>query len=225
MRAIIKFTKEENIRYISHLDILRMFQRAIKRADLPISYSKGFNPHMLISFACALPTGAQSVAEYADVRFDCDVDAETAMNALNKVMPNGSRILKINRLNDEFPSLMAVVSASEYRIDIKEKSADKLIAELIEQVNDAREIIIDKKTKKGIKATDIRPMIKEISYENMAIRCKLDAGNNANLRPDSLMNHLSEMFECFPEYTITRTALYVNDGNGETDLTLLGGNV
>lgn len=223
MRAIIKFTKEENIRYISHLDILRMFQRAIKRAALPVSYSKGFNPHMIISFACALPTGAQSLAEYADVKFDSDIDPVEVLNALNAVMPRGSRILKVNRLSEEFPSLMALVNASDYRIDINENGADKLISELVKQTVDAKEIIIDKKTKRGIKATDIRPMIRDISYHDRAIYCKLDAGNNANLRPDSLMNYFSQMLECFPEYTITRTALYINDGERVMDLAELGG--
>ncbi len=223
MRAIIKFSKEENIRYISHLDILRMFQRAVKRAELPVSYSLGFNPHMLIGFACALPTGALSEAEYAEIKLDKDVSAQEISDRLNRVMPLGCRVILTAILPDEYPSLMAVVNAAEYRIDIKQRSADSLLTELVNDVCASNQIIINKKTKKGIKPTNIRPMIKQISYSDGAMRCKLDAGNNANLRPDSLMQYFSDRLDCFPDYTITRTALYIIQNQEEIDAMKAGG--
>ena len=70
------FNKGENIRYISHLDILRLFQRAAVRAELPMSYSQGYNPHMLIGFACALPTGAMSEAEYGELTLAASLSAK-----------------------------------------------------------------------------------------------------------------------------------------------------
>ena len=226
MRAIIKFTKEENIRFISHLDILRMFQRAVKRAELPVSYSLGFNPHMLIGFACALPTGAMSQAEYAEMRLDTDVSTLEILQKLNNVLPKGCRVLDVSELPAEYPSLMAVVTAAEYKIDIKQRCAYSLIKELVDAAMSSKEIVISKKTKKGIKPTDIRPMIKEISFSDGAIYCMLDAGNNANLRPDSLMRYFADQFDCFPDYVITRTALFIAENETVIDaMSAAGGRI
>lgn len=226
MRAIIKFTKEENIRFISHLDILRMFQRAVKRAGLPVSYSLGFNPHMLIGFACALPTGAMSLAEYAEIRLDTDIPTYEILQRLNNVLPNGCRVLDISTLPAEYPSLMAVVEAAEYKIDIMQRGADSLIKELVDEVMSSKEFVISKKTKKGFKPTDIRPIIKEMSFSEGAIYCRLSAGNNANLRPDSLMRYFSDQFDCFPDYVITRTALFITENGLVIDaMSAAGGNL
>ena len=223
MRAIIKFTKEENIRYISHLDILRMFQRAVKRAELPVSYSCGFNPHMLIGFACALPTGALSMAEYAEIRLDRELDCGMIKERLNAVMPKGCRILGVKEIFEGYPSLMAVVSRAEYSIEITDRSADGLIAELVAAAAAASEITVNKKTKKGVKPTDIRGMIHNLDYSEGAIHCVLDAGNSVNLRPDTLMEYFSRGLECFPECRIIRTALYIAQGGEIIDAFSAGG--
>ena len=223
MRAIIKFTKEENIRYISHLDILRMFQRAVKRAELPVSYSCGFNPHMLIGFACALPTGALSMAEYAEIRLDRELDCGMIKDRLNAVMPKGCRILGVKEIAEGYPSLMAVVSRAEYSIEITDRSADGLIAELVAAAAAASEITVNKKTKKGVKPTDIRGMIHNLDYSEGAIHCVLDAGNSVNLRPDTLMEYFSGGLECFPEYRIIRTAMYIAQSGEIIDAFSAGG--
>lgn len=217
MRAIVKFSKCAPIKYISHLDILRMFQRAVKRSGLPVSYSQGFNPHMLLGFACALPTGAMSEAEYLEIRLEQDLPEAHLAERLGAVMPAGCEILGARCIPNRYKSLMAVVDRSDYRIEIKDRAADSLIAELVEHILSAEELIIQKKTKKGIKPTNIRGMIHSLCFVDGNLLCTLDSGNTANLRPDALMQHFKARLECFPQYDIVRTALYIKEGESLID--------
>lgn len=212
MRAMMCFNKGENIRYISHLDILRLFQRAAVRAELPMSYSQGYNPHMLIGFACALPTGAMSEAEYGELTLSCELECEEIMKRLNAVLPLGCKISLVKRLPENYPSLMAIVARAEYRIEIVDKGADRLIAELVEHTNGLTEVMVNKKTKKGMKLTDIKGMIYSLEYRDGAVYCELAAGNSANLRPDTLMEYFRDQLDCFPAYRIYRTGMMLEHG-------------
>ena len=80
----VKFTKGEEVKFIGHLDIMRLFQRAIKRAKLPVAYSQGFNPHQLLSFASPLTLGATSEGEYGDIEMAEKIEPYIVMQELNK---------------------------------------------------------------------------------------------------------------------------------------------
>lgn len=90
----IKYTKGEEVKYISHRDLMRAFQRAIRRADLPIAYSQGFNPHMKISWGQALKVGATSEGEHAELQFEAFIRPSEAMERLNQELPRGIEILE-----------------------------------------------------------------------------------------------------------------------------------
>ena len=94
----IKFTKTGNMIYIGHLDLLKFFQRTIKRAGLPIAYSLGFNPHQLMIFAIPLSLGVSSVGEYLDIQLKQDMSCEEIENRLNSTMPLGIKILSVRKL-------------------------------------------------------------------------------------------------------------------------------
>ena len=89
MRLIARLTKLEPVRFVSHLDILRLLQRAFRRAGVPLSYSQGFNPHPLLSFATALSTGYTSGAEWIDVKLDKDMDTDDFLLSVNAALPVG----------------------------------------------------------------------------------------------------------------------------------------
>ncbi len=93
-RIRIKYTKGEEVKYISHRDLMRVFQRAIRRANLPILYSQGFNPHMKISWGQALKVGKSSEGEYAELQMEENVKPREVKDKLNQVLPKGIEILE-----------------------------------------------------------------------------------------------------------------------------------
>lgn len=207
MRAVIKFSKSENIKYISHLDVLRMFQRALARSGLKVSYSGGFHPHMLLSFALAAPVGVASECEYAEVYFEHSMFCEEITQRL--ALPGGCEVLEVFELGEKYPSLMSVVSAAEYRFDYKREDmpsvsqfADKLMAQ--------PEIIIMKKSKKGLKPTDIKPMIYWVRMQDSSLNCCLASGGKINLRPDALDALIFDKTGVRAE-NMTRTELYIDE--------------
>lgn len=209
MRAVIRFSKSENIKYISHLDVLRMFQRALKRAELPVSFSGGFHPHMLLSFALAAPVGVASQAEYAEVFLDQPISCRELAERLNRVLPGGCEVMEVFELDEKYPSLMAAVSAADYILRFEAGQALK-VEEYIKKLQACPEIIIMKKTKKGIKPTDIKPMIYDMRFYDGKLECRLASGGQSNLRPDSLAELIRENAGARPE-SILRTQLYIND--------------
>ena len=116
----IKYTKGPELRFVSHLDIMRVFQRAVKRAKLPIEYSHGFNPHQIMSFANPLSLGMTSIGEYCDVEFTTGVDTKEIKDRLNAVMNDGIDIVNVTKMAQDAGNAMASISACEYEIYFNE---------------------------------------------------------------------------------------------------------
>lgn len=194
----IKFSKNDNAKYISHLDVMRCFQRAIKRADLPIGYSKGFNPHQLMSFAQPLTLGTTSTGEYGDFEFEQALSAEEIKERLNAVMPVGFGIENAVRLKEKTLNSMASVEGASYTV----KFLKGITADMLENGLDGYiaqdEILVVKKTKKSCKEANIREDILEIrniSQDGEAeVFMLLNAGSRHNLKPDSVVESLCDYF-------------------------------
>ena len=97
-RIKITYTKGEEVKFISHLDLMRAISRAIRRTDLPIAYSQGFNPRMKMSFGQALKVGATSEGEEAKLTFEQEISPQEVMDRLNQVLPQGICILTSNKI-------------------------------------------------------------------------------------------------------------------------------
>lgn len=183
MRIIASFYKHDEVRFVSHLDMQRLFQRAFRRACLPLAYSKGFNPHPLLSFATALSVGYTSDSEYFDVVLSESMDQEEFIKKVNMVLPEGVRIQTAVDAGDFKTSLTVLMRSAEYEASLmfeNEVSEQALKAVIDELMNG--EIIVMKKTKGGIKSTDIRPMLMNIritsikeNVVNLEIKGKLTA--------------------------------------------------
>lgn len=212
MRIIAKFTKGEQVKYISHLDVLRLFQRAIIRTDITPAYSQGFNPHILISFANALAVGVLSKAEYLECVLAQEVLPEDFVNRLNSVLPKGIRITAAKGVDNSFPALMAIAEKADYRIELLESDEALLskLATVITQIQNSQEIIIKRKSNKGTKEINIRPRIYAIRLEGNAILCTLASSNTENLRPDVLWNEITQRLEAEPAVQIIKEELYFN---------------
>lgn len=195
----IKFSKLGRIRFIGHLDLLKTFQRAIKRADLPISYSEGFNPHQKISFALPLPLGMESVAEYLDIRLDKDLPASEVFEMLRKEMPIGIDILKVYKLKDDEKSAASIVCAGEYEVILQQQLNVEEFNKKIDILLNLQEINIEKQTKKRgkevIKTVNIRSEIYEIKAIDInKIKICIATGSIKNLKPDILMKYIFSYF-------------------------------
>lgn len=140
------------MRFVSHLDIQRLLQRAFRRADIPLSYSQGFNPHPQLSFATALSTGYTSDAEWVDVKLDKNMEAGDFLDKVNHVMPEGFALAECYAVEDKLPSLTALLESADYELTFaNDTDYERLKADIDKLVNG--EIIVDKKTKGGIKAS------------------------------------------------------------------------
>ncbi len=175
MRMIAVYHKAGALSGISHLDVQRTLQRAFRRAGIPLAYSNGFNPHPQLSFASALSTGATSDAEWFDVQLMQDMEPEAFMECVNAVMPQGLWLSHGFAAPEGFGSLSAKTTGAAYEVDVHFDQAvtGQALQEAIESLL-AGEIIVNKRTKSGIKPVDIRPQIQMVSVTGIE-------GNNANL--------------------------------------------
>ena len=169
MKVRIKYTKSEFVKFIGHLDVMRYFQKAVKRAKLDIAYSKGFSPHQLMSFAAPLALGVTSEGEYFDAEFNSLVSSDEFVKRFNEQMAAGMEVKDIVLLTDNAKKAMSIVAASDYIITI----LDTVPADVKEQILSYTPHLLEKetidilrKTKKNEKVEDIKPGILKLSVES-----------------------------------------------------------
>jgi len=156
-----KYTKDERVKFISHLDLLRVFQRALRRADIKVAFSQGFNPHPKISFGPALIVGATTDGDYMDIDLEEDISPEEFRKKMNKVLPPGIEIVESYEveLND---ALSTKIKGAEYILQVNVKKSIKDIQNKIEEFMRKDVIEIEKESKNGRKMVNIRPYVLEL---------------------------------------------------------------
>lgn len=189
MKIRIKFAKYGSMVFIGHLDIMRYFQKAMRRAEIDISYSQGFNPHQIMSFAAPLGVGLYSNGEYLDIQVESATSSEDMMRALNSVMVEGIDILSLKKIPDQAKNAMASVAAAGYTVRFRpgyEPDFDYKSAFLEFAKKDS--IVITKKTKKGEKELDLAPAIYEMKLVEDGIYMLVDASSSGNIKPQLVMD-------------------------------------
>ena len=199
----IKFTKTGSLEFISHLDLNRTMTRVLVRAGLPVHYSEGFNPHPKITFGPPLSIGVESLTEFMDFRLDLEDGAmpfAQITERLNGALPPEMRVLETYRPDSSLSS----ISFAEYEI----KTADPFDPSPLYE----KQMILPKRTKKGIVDTDIKPMIRSVTINPLrtALRCVISARPDTYLNPEYLATALR-----LSDHSIMRTKLFSSDGNGE----------
>ena len=174
-RKRLCFSKKGNLKYIGHLDFLRVFGEMISRSRLPVCYSAGFNPHILLSFALPLPLGFESENDYADLVLNIDLPDDEITNGLNSTAPSG---LVIKSVYDARDKCASVVAMADYSVKLTEDAGTAIESALSREI-----IIIQKKTKSGIKNTDIRQDIISISSVEGEVYMRLMASSARFLHP------------------------------------------
>lgn len=194
----LKFSKQGKIKFVGHLDLLKIFQRAIKRAKLPISYSEGFNPHQKVSFAIPLPLGMESISEYVDIRLEENLETQEILQKLNQEMPIGLEILNVIKLENDDKNAPAIVCCGEYevKLDIEIDNLQKKIEEIL----NLEEINIEKTTKKrgkeSVKLVNIKNEIYNIEViKNDTIKMLIATGSAKNLNPHILIEYIYKKLE------------------------------
>lgn len=190
MRQRLKFRKEGPIRFVGHLDLMRTFQKTFRRANIPIAYSEGFNPHQVFSFATALAVGISSEGEYVDLKLTQDVPVEVIMAAVNNTTPPGIHVEAGVILQDKEPKAMAALAAAQYHIDdYKQAITPAMIEALLKQ----SEVIVQKTNKKGkVKDFDLRPGIYDLQVEKGQVRMLIATGSEMNIKPEMILQVLLE---------------------------------
>ena len=181
----LTYEKTENAKYVSHLDFVRMFGRAMRRAHLPIAFSEGFNPHPLLGFALPLSVGYTSECEILEITLTEPLPLKEIMVSLNNALPPGVKITGVS----EGKSRMKTLDYALYIVRAENNPAS--VKEFLQQES----ILIDKKTKSGIKETDIRPDIKSIDVFPDRMEMVLRAGSRANLKPEVVINAMNKYIE------------------------------
>lgn len=215
MKVRLKFSKIGKVKYVGHLDTMRLFQRAIKVAALPVSYSQGFSPHSLVYFALPLAVGMCSEGEYMEMVLDEHVPVAEVKTRLDKVLVPGITLLDVYEVEEKAPSLMSMVQGADYSMILSCPEHSEITAKTLEnKVTESEELIVLKKGKKGIAPVDIKPLIIKTHFgqeENkICIDLQAYAGSSKNLNPELFVKAL--LGEIPYTLEVMRKELYTEGG-------------
>ncbi len=194
MKIRIKFRKYGVMKFIGHLDIMRYFQKCMRRGGIDIAYSEGFSPHQIMSFAAPLGVGITSDGEYVDIEVNSTRSSEESLRALNEVMVEGVEITSYRRLGDSDKKAMSLVAAADYELRIKENyevPAADFEAALESFFYKPSEILITKQTKKSEKVMDLKQLVYDFKIRREEGRpvfyLKVSTGSTDNLKPELVL--------------------------------------
>lgn len=224
MKIRIKFSKQGNMKFIGHLDIMRYFQKVMRRADVDIRYSEGFSPHQIMSFAAPLGVGLTGSGEYLDIEVLSTDSSAEMVKRMNETMVEGMQILSYKRLPDDAGNAMSLVAACDYTVRMRDGYAaamglsDASFMSGLVSFIETGDLRIVKKTKKGEKEMDLRPFIYKYSLtaDGEGIFLKLSSGSAANIKPELLLEaYCRSLGQEFPPFgfLINREEVYADTGS------------
>ena len=191
MKARIKFRKYGVMKFIGHLDVMRFFQKVMRRADIPIAFTGGFSPHMIMSFANPLGVGVTSDGEYFDIELTEEIDMNAAVARMNETVVEGIEIVNMVPISDDKKQTgMSIVAAADYLSSLKNGQFSENWKEKAEGFMNQPSILIVKKTKKSEKEVDIKPMIYKFEIRDDSVYMLVATGSVENLKPELVMQAL-----------------------------------
>ena len=211
---VIKYSRGEEVKYISHLDFVRFIHRLIRRCDLPMAFSQGFNPHPIMTVALPLSVGVTADGELMKISFERDFEPEFIKDTLNSAFPKGFKITKIQKTEGKEIDF-AKINAASYIVKC-EMAEDTDID--IQKFLENPEIKVMKKSKSGVKEADIKPHIHSLEIVQrqgniLTFAMTVDAGNIYNLKPDTVIEAMQKYTDGFePVYFSVRRTALLSDG-------------
>lgn len=237
MKIRIKFRKYGVMKFIGHLDIMRYFQKAMRRADIDIAYTEGFSPHQIMSFAAPLGVGIISDGEYLDIEVHSTRNTKDSIDALNNVMVEGVEIVDYVQIPDGAKKSMAIVAGAEYNVYYKEGKTPVFTREEIKYgIRDyfqaRKEILVTKQTKKSERQIDIKPHIFAFDLyeteETYGFHFMLSAGSEENIKPELIIEDFCKFFgktyQPF-DYQIQRKDVYARHEDKFVPLNFFGNEI
>ena len=220
MNIRVRFRKYGVLKFIGHLDVMRYFQKAIRRANLPVAFSGGYSPHMIMSFAAPLGVGTESLGEYFDLELADTVPTSEITRRLDAVMVEGVHVLSTHQVEDgKAGKAMSLVAAADYYVEFRpgkepEISWKDKISDFLAQP----EIKVMKKTKRSEKEIDIRPFIYKMELQGDKIFMMLASASANYTKPelvtDTFFSWLGIELTEFA-YSIKRLEVYADKGTDE----------
>jgi len=202
------------VRFISHLDMQRLLQRTFRRANLPLAYSQGFNPHPLLSFASALAVGYTSDAEWIDIKLAHEADPDELLRSINEALPIGLSVSQVVQATDALPTLTVLTHSARYCVKIEsEQPIDPAQVQTAIDTLLNGEIVVVKRTKSGYKPVDIRPQLIDLTLTestDKALTLEIVGHVNAegSLNVELLVNELLRICQLSGSVRVHRTDLY-----------------
>lgn len=197
---MVVFEKGAPLRYIGHLDLMRTVQRALRRSNLPVKYSNGFNPHIRLSFAAPLSVGVIGLRELMEVPVEDGLTEEQFVTRMNDVLPSCLQIRFCRSVPDEFPALMSLVAGADYRITFAKTEEGQKAASGFAAFMALDSYVAQRRTKSGENPCDIRPFVIEGTITetdtDYVIELRTIATQAGMLKPSLWFDSLREFAEC-----------------------------
>lgn len=197
MKIRIKFRKYGTMKFIGHLDVMRYFQKAVRRADVDIRYSEGFSPHQIMSFASPLGVGLTSNGEYVDIEVLSTGNSHEMTSRLNQTMSEGFEVVSYRELPDTAANAMSIVAAADYSLSFRPEYIPegqtpgqwfKALVDFYKKPS----VMIMKKTKRGQAELDLKPLIYELEVrgeeKDAVLFMKISTGSSSNIKPELVLD-------------------------------------
>ncbi len=220
MRMMVAFEKGAALRYIGHLDLMRTVQRGLRRSNLPIMYSNGFNPHIRLSFAAPLSVGVIGLNELMEVPLEDGVTPEEFIHRMNAVLPACLQMRTAHAIDDSYPALMSLVAGADYRISFAKCEEGKKTAEAFESFMALDSFVANRRTKSGENPCDIRPFVIggtcSETDDAYVIRLRTIATQAGMLKPSLWFDSLRDYADCGEiQHLIYREHILAKDQSGQ----------
>jgi radical SAM-linked protein len=194
-RLRLSFAKKKEIKYIAHLDLALAWERALRRAGVPLAYSQGFNPRPKIQFASGLPLGTTGSAEIMDIIFTEPLEPDEIQARIVPKLPPGIGLNSVQEVPMSAPTLQNLLSQADYRVVVETDLTTEVLQERITLLLQAEKIMQMRKRKKKQETFDMRPWVHQLQIETVAegdafLVMRLTAGQHGNLRPETVLQAL-----------------------------------
>ena len=193
MRLRIRLAKLGLARFLSHLDFQRVVERGLRRAELPLAFTQGFNPHPRISYASALATGTSSEGEFIDVDLTEPVEPEVFLARANAALPPDVRLLEARPAPEGGESLMALINAAEYRLRL-EGAGEAALRQAVDRFMKTEHVVVTREGPSGSRPVDIRPHVYRLTVDGPGeLRALVQTGSQGNVRPEEVVAGLRRL--------------------------------
>jgi radical SAM-linked protein len=191
VRLRITFAKGPELKYISHLDLALAWERALRRAEVPLAYSQGHNPQAKIRLASGLPLGYTGAAEVMDIILTEAVSIDEFSARVQSRLPEGLKIVAVEEASTQTPSLQSALRQAVYRVSVETSLTADVLTGRIDALLAADHLIQQRNRKGQIETFDLRPLVSDVWLEategnNVVLLMRLSAGQHGNVRPDAV---------------------------------------